>query len=108
MKHKIEGDFIQYVELDEGEGNEAQEVEVEFYAVATLSYQPAQTSGPPEKCYPEESEFDLKSISITKVIDDEGQPIKLTTKTMKLLREAIDEDLLAEQMWEEFDSADES
>ena len=108
MKQKITGDYVQTVELDEGEGDEAQEVEVEFSATATLTYQAAQISGPPESCYPEESEFDLESISIYKVTDDEGYTVTLTKKTMSLLREAIDQDFLAEEMWAEFDQSDES
>ena len=101
------GDYTQTVELDEGEGDDAIEVEVEFTAVATLSYTAAHTSGLPENCYPEETDFELESITITKATNNEGKNVKLTTKTMKLLREAIDEDLLAEEMWEEFDESDE-
>ena len=100
MKQKIEGEYTQTVELN------GQEVEVDFTATATLEYQAAQTSGPPESCYPEESDFDLESIQITGARLVGGQKMPLAVHTMKLLREAIDEDLLAEQMWEEFDQQD--
>jgi hypothetical protein len=103
IEMKITGNYTQTVELN------GQKIKVTFTATASMLYTVAQVSGPPERCYPEETDLNLESISITEARTVSGAKIPLALHTMRLLlREAIDEDLLAEKMWEEFDQSDES
>lgn len=99
MKGRITGEYTQTVELND------QPVDVKFSATASMSYQPAQTSGPPEKCYPAESEFDLEELHILDAKDANDKRLTLGLSTMCQLRALINEDLLAEKMWEDFDQA---
>lgn len=48
----------------DGEENVAG-LEFKWSAVVRIMYQPAKISGPPENCYPEESEADIESLVTT-------------------------------------------
>lgn len=60
--------------------------DIEWQATVRLSYLPAKLYGPPEHCYPEESEAEI---------------VALTTRPEKF-EERIDEQMIEELAWEKF------
>lgn len=98
--HTITAGLCQTVFVGEAE----REVELEFTVIAEMHYSPAQTSGPPENCYPEESECNITSLKITKATED-GKPVHLGLDTMAQLRELISLDRVEEQLWEIYQEA---
>ena len=76
---------------------------VEFSITADMTYQPAKVSGPPEDCYPDESEIDVTEVKILSVKDAEGKEISLTPKLIKQLGEAIDPSDFYYDLWEEWE-----
>ena len=93
--HTITADLTQTVSL----GDEERSVELEFTVIAEMYYTPAQISGPAESCYPEDSDFNLTSLKITKATEA-GKPTHLSLDTMAQLRAAIKMERVEEQMWE--------
>ena len=77
---------------------------VDFTVVAELSYQPAQLSGPPENCYPDESECDLESLVFTSVTDEEGNPMKITGELDKELNKKLDINFVEECLWADWEN----
>jgi len=94
------------IEVDDGQG-EWRSLTVSFTATATLSYQPARLSGPPEDCYPEESEIDLESLVLDSCFeyDAEGDAVEITPDAdlRKRIMDAIDMDLVYDRLWAEWD-----
>ena len=97
MKMKVEAEGVCKIEVG------GVEYYVEGLASGTCSYESAILGGPPEDCYPEESDVDLESIKITlaRRLSDgvEIKDLKLLTKIEK----ALDEDWFIERLWEEYD-----
>lgn len=84
--------------------NEWHIIYVDFSISAVLTYQPARISGPPEDCYPDESEIDVVECKLLRAYDEEGKNIPL----MQDLREKIDAQIDAsdfyDELWEEWES----
>ena len=62
------------------------EHEIAYTATVRVNYQPAKLYGPPENCYPDESEVDIESL----VTVPPG------------FENILDTDLIEDQAWEEF------
>lgn len=73
-----------------------------FTAVAECEYQPGRTSGPPEYCYPEESELDINSVVITKVLDEDENEAVCTEEMKAELNERLNTEALEEAIWKAF------
>lgn len=76
----------------------------DFTVEATLSYMPAQVSGPPESCYPEESEIDIALLRLNEVRDEEGTVIPFTTPLRDRIADTLNIDRVHELLWEEWQS----
>lgn len=73
------------------------EVDVDFRIEADITYQPARISGPPEDCYPDESECDITDIKVLSQVDGltDGDIIDALLKQ-------VGEDKLIEDLWEDY------
>jgi hypothetical protein len=85
-----------------------QEVELEddsylvlFDVTADCAYQPAQLSGPPESCYPEESELDITDLRITLITNSNGEEVNRKA-LVEQCREALDREMIEDALWDEF------
>lgn len=83
---------------------------VYYHAAASMAYWPAQTSGPVEHCYPDESECDIDPIRIYQIASV-GEPsadyiFQNDKELMQFLHDAIDLDIVEEQLWEAFHQGD--
>lgn len=76
----------------------------DFTVEATLSHTPAQVSGPPESCYPEESEIDITLLRLNEVRDAEGDMVHFTTPLRDRIADALNIDRVHELLWEEWQS----
>ena len=76
--------------------------EVGYCATASCIYAPAQLYGPPENCYPDESELNDMEILITDVHGDDGRQITETALMWARLAIELNDDLIKEQLWETF------
>lgn len=80
---------------------------IEYYVEATARgacyYQAAKLGGPPEDCYPEETECDLYSTKITfarRLFDG----VEITEAPLiHKIELALDQEWLAEELWQAFD-----
>lgn len=73
-----------------------------FTVGAKCEYIPAQVGGPPEHCYPEESELDIQSVVITKVLNEDEQEVACTEEQKAELNERLNTPALKEAIWEAF------
>jgi len=76
----------------------------DFAIKATLSHTPARVSGPPEDCYPEESEIDIEEMKLNEVRDENGEALILTPPLLKQLSDALNIDRVHELLWEEWET----
>ena len=72
-----------------------------FTVVADCSYQPERVSGPPEDCYPSESECDIVRCSIDLIVNSAGEPVNLDSVT-EACSEALDMEAIEDKVWEQF------
>lgn len=82
---------------------------VYYHAAASMAYWPAQTSGPVERCYPDESECDIQSVNIYQLSGTGDTPVDLpfqSTETMKKIEAALDYEVIEDQLWEAFHQGD--
>ena len=83
---------------------------VAFTAEGEAYYQAARISGPPEQCSPEEGEAHITSITITQVLDEDGEPVQALPALRDRLRAGLNEarisDLIWEAAWEEWNERD--
>ena len=75
--------------------------QVEYTVIGRVSYSPGKYYGPPENCYPDESECELTEIKITCVTGPAGE-IALDKCNIPGIIKILDEDILEENLWEEF------
>jgi hypothetical protein len=73
---------------------EGEEVEIECTVDYDAVYQPAQISGPPERCYPEESEMTINS-----VLPDDPE---ISPELKEAIKSA--EDRIIDEAWEDYHS----
>jgi len=76
----------------------------DFTVEATLSHTPARVSGPPEDCFPEESEIDITLLRLNEVRDAEGTVIPFTTSLRDHIADTLDIDRIYELLWKEWQS----
>ena len=88
------------------EGEQAVDLEHDSYTVcytvvADCYYQPAKLGGPPENCYPEESEYDEISFKIDLIISSSGEHVNLKELEVKCLAN-LDAEQIEEKVWQSF------
>ena len=91
-----------YAEVDLGEGD-YEELSLQLEISADMTYEPAKLDGPPEDCYPENSECDITELKILSAFDCEGNEIKLTKDNLKAIGDAISPRDFEEDLWDEFE-----
>ena len=64
-------------------------------------YHPGRTSGPPEDCYPAESDQDT-TVEILDCIDEAGVSLQLTPGLLALLEPLLPFDWMEDQLWRLF------
>lgn len=74
------------------------EVDVEFEINADMTYLPARLSGPPEDCYPDESECVITSIVPLEKIDGCND-----ADLLDALETQVSEEKIIEDLWEDFE-----
>ena len=74
--------------------------DVAFTVEASASHTPAKVSGPPESCYPEDSEVELESINIDFVTDENADPMIPGEELGKKLLSSLNRDRIQELVWE--------
>ena len=99
-KGNVTQDFHeQEIEFDNGEG-EIEIVYADLRVEANCFYQAAKLDGPPENCYPEDSECEITRIEVLKAIDEDGNVLTLSKEKLALIQAAIDEDHLSDEIFE--------
>lgn len=68
-------------------------------------YHPGRLSGPPEDCYPAESDQET-TFEIIDCQNDEGVSLQLTPDLLVLLEPLLPVDWMEEKLWEQFMSGD--
>jgi hypothetical protein len=76
---------------------ESEEVDIDFRIEADITYQPARISGPPEDCYPDESECDITDIKVLSQVDGLKD-----ADILDALERQIGEDKIIEDLWEDY------
>ena len=83
-----------------GEGDAAEEIDVEFEIQADITYQPARISGPPEDCYPDESECEITSIRVMDTVEGHTD-----AEILKALEVQVGEDRIVEDLWDDYSAS---
>ena len=94
------------LEVDFGEG-EYEQISVDIRISADMSWQSAKLSGPPEDCYPEESECDITETKILDAFDCNEKEIKLTPERIAAISDALESCDFEEELWDAFEAAQE-
>jgi len=95
MKGSVTVEFEQEVELDGNTYVVCVEAEVE------LSHTPGHFSGPPEDCYPDDSEANIVRATITSVSDDNDTLTEAAySQLYKDLAGQIAEDIILDEAWD--------
>ena len=81
------------------------ELEVSYTATCTLTFIPGRFSGPPEDCYPDDSDMGYVSLQVTEVFAN-GEAVVLSDDYKRYVQEQLDEDVIADQLWDEFDRSE--
>lgn len=74
---------------------------INFCAEGSLFSSPGKYYGPPEHCYPEESECEITSIEIISCTDEDELPVTDPTLLDKL-KTLLSEDLIDEALWQAY------
>jgi hypothetical protein len=82
--------------------NDCREYEVSWFAEADMIYSPGHLGGPPEDCYPDESECDITKLELGEVLDDQGFVLHEDDQRLAELLEGIDRELVEDALWEAF------
>ena len=75
---------------------------VDYSATADMRYQPERISGPPEDCYPTDSECDITAVSVFCIRDVLGKERSLPDELAVLISSKLPRDRIEELCWEEF------
>ena len=75
-----------------------EEQDVDFVIEADITYQPARISGPPEDCYPDESECYITEIKVRYPVDGCSDEQILAALEKQVGEEKIKEDLWSDYM----------
>ena len=74
-----------------------EEQDVDFSIEADMTYEPARISGPPEDCYPDESECDITEIKVMSEVDGLKD-----ADILDALEKQIGEERIIEDLWEDY------
>jgi len=74
---------------------------VSVEAHAKCYYHPGRLSGPPEDCYPPESDQDT-TVEVLDAFDSEGKEVPLTPEFLWNLEVALPFDWIETQLWKQF------
>ena len=75
--------------------------DVEVEAHSKCYYHPGRTSGPPEQCYPAESDQET-TVEITSITDAAGEPVPKTPELLAALEAALPLEWIEETLWAQF------
>lgn len=72
---------------------------VRYEITAQMGYDPGRYSGPPENCYPEESECDITEATFH-VFDEDGNEVDEPLASAAIAR--VNEDDIEQKLWDKF------
>lgn len=78
-------------------GNE--EVDAKFQISADMFFQAGRFSGPPEKCYPDDSECEVTEVNLIDGPEGLGEE-----EAISCLQKSVSEDQIESDLWEEYSS----
>jgi hypothetical protein len=87
---------------------DGEEYTVSYTARGSAIYAPGRFTGPPEDCYPDESECDVKEVRVTNVSNSDNESV-IPEKERALYDKcvaALDEEKVADELWTAFTEAD--
>jgi len=64
-------------------------------------YRPARVNGPPENCWPDESECEIVDAAVTSISDDDGNPVD-DNAIWLICIQALNTDKIRDQLWDQF------
>ena len=73
-----------------------------FGVTADMIYEPAKLSGPPEDCYPDNSECNIEDVKVLGVWDEEGDSIQPSKALLAELLAEYDPEDLSDEFWKLF------
>ena len=76
---------------------QGEEQDVDFEIEADITYQPARISGPPEDCYPDESECDITEIKVMSQIDGLKD-----ADILDALATQVGDDTIINDLWDDY------
>lgn len=100
MKGRVEIKAFSEVTLEGAEGDER--YLVEYSVSAMCSHRPGRLSGPPEDCYPDESECEIEWIAVQAVTDSRDNPVSLDAEFETAIIAALSQEEIEEKCWEAF------
>ena len=76
---------------------QGEEQDVDFEIEADITYEPARISGPPEDCYPDESECDITVIKVMSKIDGLKD-----ADILDALATQVGDDTIINDLWDDY------